>query len=71
MIKIKCINPKCPTKSFRWNELSELPSQHDLAEPYDEGAIRIVVSCTFCGTENIIWVKALEVRKDKLDRGDD
>lgn len=63
MIKIKCINPKCLTKSFRWNDLSELHSQHDLAEPYEEEAVRIAVSCTFCGTENVIWVKASGVKK--------
>jgi hypothetical protein len=70
MIKIICANPKCPTKSFHWNELTELTSPHDLASPNDDGAVRLAVTCTFCGTENIIWVKKSGIKKTELNRGD-
>ncbi len=69
MIKIVCVNPKCPAKSFLWNELNELESARDLTTSEDSDAVRLVVSCTYCGAENVIWVPKSSVKKDGLKRG--
>jgi hypothetical protein len=71
MIKINCINYRCPGKSFLWNELTELGSSHDLAEQNDPDVVQLVVTCTFCGVENVIWVRKSGVKKTTLKRGDD
>ncbi len=59
MIRIKCINPACPgpTKSFEWDETSELKKPGSLARPREKDAVRVVAVCPHCGTENAVWVK--------------
>ena len=69
MIRVTCINRQCPGKSFLWNELSELGSLHDLAQPNEVGAVRVVALCTYCSTENAIWVKVAGLKKANLTRG--
>ncbi len=59
MIRIKCINPQCssPTKSFEWDETTELGKDGALATPHEKGAVRVVAVCPWDGTENVVWVK--------------
>ncbi len=59
MIRIKCINPQCssPTKSFEWDETAELAEGGELARPHEKGAVRLSVTCPYCGTDNLVWVK--------------
>jgi hypothetical protein len=68
MIRVDCVNARCPEGSFLWNELSEIGSPHDLAEPYEVGAIRVVATCVFCGSDNAIWVREANVRRTDLTR---
>jgi hypothetical protein len=61
MIRIKCINPNCssPTKSFEWDETTELEEGGSLAKPGEEDAVRVLVTCPYCGTDNVVWVKGV------------
>ena len=63
MIRIKCINPQCPKKNFDWDESKHIQRGGSIAQPYEEGAARVIAVCPHCFTENTIWVK----RADKLD----
>lgn len=54
-----------------WNELTELGSSHDLASQEDPDVVRLVVNCTYCGVENVIWARKAGVKKTILKRGDD
>jgi len=69
MIKIACVNPKCTAKSFLWNELTELKSAHDLTTSKDPHGVRLVVSCMYCGTENVVWVRRSGVKETEVRRG--
>jgi hypothetical protein len=70
MIKITCVNPRCPGKSFLWNELTELGSPHDLAKQDDPDVVQLIVTCTYCNTENAIWAKKSGIKKGSILRGD-
>ncbi len=69
MIKITCVNPKCPAKSFLWDERAALKSAQDLVTPETPGEVRLVVSCAYCGAENIIWVRKSSVKEIEVIRG--
>jgi hypothetical protein len=62
MVTVKCINPNCssPTKSFEWDETAELVAGGTIAAPHEKGAVRVVATCPYCGTENVVWVKGLK-----------
>jgi hypothetical protein len=61
MIRINCINPNCssPTKSFEWDETTELEEGGSLANPGEKDAVRVLVTCPYCGTDNVVWVKGV------------
>ncbi len=67
MVTIKCVNPKCtsPTKSFRWDETQY---GKGMAQPHEQGAVRVVAVCPYCQTENLVWVK--KVKKTTHYRGE-
>jgi len=58
MTSIKCVNPKCksPKKSFDWDESKHLKKGGQIAQPHERDAVRLVVTCPFCQTDNLIWV---------------
>lgn len=66
MVSIKCTNPNCtsPTKSFDWDD-----SKHGgSATPHAEGAKRVPARCSYCRTDNYVWVKAAR-REHEVTRG--
>lgn len=69
MIKITCVNPQCLGKSFLWDERDALKSPRDLVPPGTPGAVRLLVSCTYCNAENVIWVRKSGVRDLTILRG--
>jgi len=70
MIRIKCSNLKCtsPTNSFDWDESKHIQRGGSIAQPYEEGAVRIIAVCPYCVTENAVWVKKAK-KNDVLTRG--
>jgi hypothetical protein len=70
MVTIKCINPSCsaPNRKFEWDESKHVEAGGGLAQPHEAGAARMIAVCSFCGTENIVWVKNAK-QGDVLTRG--
>lgn len=68
MIRIKCSNPNCtsPIKSFGWDETAEVDHSGGMAQPHERGAVRVIVVCPCCGTENAVWVKGIK-REDVVE----
>lgn len=62
MLRIKCVNTKCTGKSFEWDEKRRLAQGGRVAAPHAEGAVRVVVSCSHCMTDNVVWL--LRVQKN-------
>ncbi len=68
MISIKCSNLQCtsPTKSFDWDETEDVENSGGIAPSRERGAVRVIVVCPFCSTENVVWVKGVK-RKDEVE----
>lgn len=68
MLRIKCVNTKCTgsTKSFEWEESRRLESGGGIAAPYAEGAVRLIVTCPHCMTDNVVWVTKLKFNFDVI-----
>ena len=66
MVRIKCINSNCtsPTKSFDWDDRPH----GGIAAPHAEGAKRVAARCSYCRTENYVWVKDAR-QSDQITRG--
>jgi hypothetical protein len=60
MLRIKCVNPKCSGKSFEWDESQRIKRGGCVAQPHAEGAVRVVVACPHCKTDNVVWMKKVQ-----------
>ena len=69
MVTIRCVNPDCksPTKTFQWDETTELQKGGTIAQPYEKGAARVIAVCSYCETENTVWVKKVK-KNDTVTR---
>jgi hypothetical protein len=60
MLRIKCVNTKCTGKSFEWDEKRRIARGGRVAAPHAEGAVRVVVACPHCKTDNLVWMKKVQ-----------
>ena len=60
MLRIKCVNTKCTGNSFDWDERQRLARGGRVAEPHAEEAVRVVVACPHCKTDNVVWMKKVQ-----------
>lgn len=68
MIRVKCVNPECPKKSFDWDETRSIQRGGRIAQPYETGAVRVIATCPFCTTENTVWVRDADEKDDVIRR---
>jgi hypothetical protein len=66
MALIRCKNTRCILKRINLDLLGY--KQIKLAPAYEVGAIRVVVSCPSCSTENLIWVWPASIKPTELLR---
>jgi hypothetical protein len=68
MICIKCINPKCTATEgkFAWDDRAH--AEGGPAQPGEHGAVAFIVECSYCGTENKVWLKKVK-KNDGVVRG--
>lgn len=60
MLRIKCVNTKCTGKSFDWDEKRRLAKGGNVATPHAKGAVRVVVACSHCMTDNVVWLTKVQ-----------
>ncbi len=70
MTRIHCVNSVCssPDKKFDWDESPHIEKGGEVLAARESGAKSVVAVCTYCGTQNKVWLKVIK-KKDKLRRG--
>jgi hypothetical protein len=58
MIRILCVNPQCmsPTATFDVDETQLVEPGGGIAQPFEDGAERMVITCPYCQVGNVIWL---------------